>query len=72
MNKPEDFDMWIPNTAAERSFDGISGFEVLAFGTLSTSYHCEVLRQLDFQEKFVQLVYRLLMQATPLVLVMMY
>ena len=38
VNTPEDFDMWIPNTTAERSFDGISGFEILAFGTLSTSY----------------------------------
>ena len=38
VGRPEDFDMWIPNTAAERSFNSISSMETLAFGTESSSY----------------------------------
>ena len=32
------FDMWIPDTDAERAFESISGFETLSFGTPNNNY----------------------------------
>ena len=38
VGSPADFNMWEPNTVAEKAFDSISGVETLAFGTQNTSY----------------------------------
>ena len=46
-----DFNMFEPNTTEEKAFDSISTFEILAFGTSSTSYTISGTKTLSLSNK---------------------
>ena len=57
VGSPADFNMWEPNTVAEKAFDSISGVETLAFGTQNTSYTVAGTKLFNFPAQFKMLVY---------------
>ena len=48
---PKDFNMWEPNTVAERAFDSISTVETLAFGTPDTLYRISGTKTINLSSK---------------------
>ena len=60
----------ICDTVTERAFDGISGFEILAFGSLNNSYTIAGTKTIRLSGKVNQLVFQLLMRATHQVVMM--